>query len=384
MTIVLLILFYFIVPALIIHYAGKYLLLKKAGSVLLAYIIGLIVGNTGIIPYSPETESFQKLLMGASMAFALPMLLISLNLSNMKNLAKNTFISLFTGVFSVIVVVVIAHFIFKNFIPDEWKVSGMLVGVYTGGTPNLGSIQAALNVDPDTYIFTHSSDLIISAAYLLFLMTIGKKVFSRFLPYNYYYGGRFNTDEVVFSNFEDYSDFFKKHNFLPTLASLGVTAVIVIIGLAISEVVPKELSDPAAILIITTLGIAASFIPDLRRGPKNFETGMYFIIVFSLIVSSMADFSRFSQEALPIFFNVAFVIVFSLLLHSALARLFKIDSDTVIITSTALICSPPFVPLIAGSLNNRRIIVSGLTVGLIGYAIGNYLGMFVAYYLRFL
>ena len=120
MTIVLLILFYFIVPALIIHYAGKYLLLKKAGSVLLAYIIGLIVGNTGIIPYSPETESFQKLLMGASMAFALPMLLISLNLSNMKNLAKNTFISLFTGVFSVIVVVVIAHFIFKNFIPDEW------------------------------------------------------------------------------------------------------------------------------------------------------------------------------------------------------------------------------------------------------------------------
>jgi uncharacterized membrane protein len=81
---------------------------------------------------------------------------------------------------------------------------------------------------------------------------------------------------------------------------------------------------------------------------------------------------------------VAFVIVFSLLLHSLLARLFKIDADTVIITSTALICSPPFVPLIAGSLNNRRIIVSGLTVGLIGYAIGNYLGMFVAYYLRFL
>lgn len=388
MTSIILILFYFITPALIIHFAGRYLLLKKAGTVLMAYVIGLFIGNIGIIPHGTEeiqktVEALQNQLLGVTMAIALPLLLMSLNLSSWKNLAKKTFVSLITGMAAVIFVVIIAHLIFKNFIPNEWKVSGMLIGVYTGGTPNLASIQAALNVDADTYILTHSSDLVVSAVYLLFLMTIGQKVFRKLLPFNYFFGGSFDQKETVFSNFEDYSDFFKKHNLIPTLIGIGASVVILAIAGGISILSPKELQDVAAILIITTLGIASSFIPDLRRGPKNFETGMYFIIVFSLVVSSMADFSKFSAEALPIFLNVLFVIVFSLFIHSLLARIFKIDADTVIITSTALICSPPFVPLIAGSLNNRQIIVSGLTVGLVGYAVGNYLGISMAYFFRF-
>ena len=110
---------------------------------------------------------------------------------------------------------------------------------------------------------------------------------------------------------------------------------------------------------------------------------MYFILVFSLVVSSQADFSKFTSEALPIFLNVSFVILFVMLMHTAFAKFFKLDADTVMITSTALICSPPFVPLIAGTINNRQIIVSGLTVGLVGYAIGNYLGIMIGYSLRF-
>lgn len=381
MTSALLILFYFLTPALLIHFAGKYLLLKKAGTVLMAYVLGLIVGNIGIIPES--AYDLQDTLLSITMPLALPLLLMTLNLSNWEHLAKKTFFALATGVASVIIVVVIAHVIFMHFNPDQWKISGMLIGVYTGGTPNLASIKTALNVDSNSYILTHTSDLVISAIYLMFLMTIGKKFFKKLLPFGYHYKGRFSNDDTIYSNFEDYSEFFKKHNLIPTLLALGVSVIILAIAGGISYLSPDNLKLVAAILIITTLGIAASFVPELRRGPRNFETGMYFILVFSLVVASMADFSKFSAEALPIFLNVTFVIIFALLLHALLARIFKIDADTVIITSTALICSPPFVPLIAGSLNNRQIIVSGLTVGLVGYAIGNYLGIVIAYSLRF-
>jgi uncharacterized membrane protein len=72
------------------------------------------------------------------------------------------------------------------------------------------------------------------------------------------------------------------------------------------------------------------------------------------------------------------VITVTFLIHALLAKIFKVDADTLIITSTALICSPAFVPMMAGSLNNRSIILGGLTVGIIGYAIGNYLGIFTA------
>jgi uncharacterized membrane protein len=74
----------------------------------------------------------------------------------------------------------------------------------------------------------------------------------------------------------------------------------------------------------------------------------------------------------------------SLALHMLFSRLFKVDTDTMMVTSTALICSPPFVPVIAGAIKNREVVVSGLTVGIIGYAVGNYLGFLVAQVLKVL
>jgi uncharacterized membrane protein len=151
-----------------------------------------------------------------------------------------------------------------------------------------------------------------------------------------------------------------------------------IIGFSVTLVVPAQYKTMAAILTITSLGIVSSFITVLRRSPKSFELGMYFILVFSLVVASMADLKKFSMEAMPVFLYISYTITLSLLLHLLLSRLFKIDADTMIITSTALICSPPFVPVIAGALNNRSIIISGLTIGIVGYAVGNYLGIFTA------
>lgn len=69
-------------------------------------------------------------------------------------------------------------------------------------------------------------------------------------------------------------------------------------------------------------------------------------------------------------------------LHAIFYKSFKIDTDTFLITSTAAICSPPFVPIVAMALKTREILLSGLTTGLIGYAIGNYLGISLAYVFR--
>ena len=66
------------------------------------------------------------------------------------------------------------------------------------------------------------------------------------------------------------------------------------------------------------------------------------------------------------------------LTNTILCKIYKVDADTHMVTSTALICSPPFVPMVAGALNNKEVVVSGLTVGIVGYAAGNYLGVIVS------
>jgi uncharacterized membrane protein len=60
----------------------------------------------------------------------------------------------------------------------------------------------------------------------------------------------------------------------------------------------------------------------------------------------------------------------------------KIDCDTAIIVSAATIFSPPFIAVVAEGIGNRRVIISGMTAGIAGYAVGNPIGIALAHALR--
>jgi uncharacterized membrane protein len=97
-----------------------------------------------------------------------------------------------------------------------------------------------------------------------------------------------------------------------------------------------------------------------------------------MVIASMTDFSNLNlQDGLN---QLAFMIVavfLSLILHAIICRLLKVDADSMIISSVAFINSPPFVPMAAAAMNNKKIIVTGLSAGIIGYAVGNHLGVLI-------
>lgn len=420
-TTISLVLFYLLAPLLINYLCYKYSFFQKLGAVVVAYVFGLLVGNSGLLPEASTTmvelvankniiltnkyiqELFaagiitaddihyfeiyhiQDLITTLTIAIALPLLLFPLNVRSWFKVAGKTFLSLFLGLVSVIIPIIIGFFLFKNQIADAWKVGGMMTGVYSGGTPNLASLQKALDVDNLTYILTHTYDLVIGALFLFFVMTIAQRVLLKFLPA--YKQPEMEMADAEFDpaslNKKGFFDPLRKKYFLPNLAAFGVALIIVGVSAGLGEFVGKEYQMMVIILGITTLSILASLIPKLHRIEKTFDYGMYFILIFSLVVASMADLRYFSMSHIQIFYWVALVYIGSLVIHVALAALFKIDADNVIIVSTALSCSPPFVPVVAGALKNKEIILSGLTVGIIGYAIGNYLGVIMAQILSF-
>ncbi len=416
MIIPALLIFYLATPLAVLYVCHRYELASKIGSVIIAYALGLILGNIGLLPSMgpvlneyllnhPQAtaqevkELFQAggisnkdwlayriynlrdLVMTVTILLAIPLMLFSTNIKQWKNIAGKSLASLIIGMFSVVVVVIAGYFIFHGAgMKDLWKVSGMLIGVYTGGTPNLASIKMMLDVDAETYILTHTYDLVIGVVYLGFLITIGQRVFHKFLrPFPKNLITPINT---TIQEKEPFLSILKKERLLPLLKALGIAAVILVAGVGVSEMVPGNMVMISVILTITTLGIASSLIPSVNRIESTFQAGMYLILVFSLVVASMADVRNFAGLTPGLFGYVTLAVFGSLFLHVLLSRLFKIDADTTIITSTAFICSPPFVPVVAGALKNKDIIISGLTVGIIGYAIGNYLGVTIALLLR--
>jgi uncharacterized membrane protein len=373
------ILFFVFFPIVIMELCYRFKILDKLGSILIAYVFGLVIGNIGVLP--KVFDSTQELLTTLSIPLALPLLLFSLDIKNWMNIAGKSLLSMLLAFVALVIVVVSGFYIFNPQDPNFWKISGMLVGVYTGGTPNLASLQLALEVDPSTYVMTHTFDMLLSAIFLLFLISVGKVAFSYILP-KFNSHTKSSSESLEENPSVPFYRIVEKSDFKTLLLSFGAAVLILAIGGGLSEIVPKNISMLVAILSITTLGIAASFIKKLKESKHSFDLGMYFILVFSLVVASMADISSFTTFSTHLFYYISFAVFGTLILHVLLSALFKIDRDTVIITSTAFICSPPFVPMIAGVLKNKQIIISGLTIGIIGYAVGNYLGISIAYFLK--
>ena len=378
--IVLLILF-IVTPIVVIYLEGRYSILKKIGAVLICYAIGLVLGNMGILPEG--SMKYQTMITNISIPLALPLILFSMDVKKWVRNAGSALWSLAIGLFSVLVMIFIGYWIFRGSISEIWKVAGMLVGIYTGGTPNMAAMKTALDVSQELYILTHTYELSLGAIYLVFILSIGQRVFLTFLPaYKPLNGGSTNGEVNLEEEFESYIGFFQKKTFVPLLGAFGLSVLILGVSYGLSLLLPNQYSTAAIILFITTFGIAASFVPKIKSIKKTFQLGMYLILIFCLAVSSMADISKLADISFSLFYYVGLAMFGSHILHAIIAKIFKIDADTVIISGSALICSPPFVPVVAGALKNREVILTGLVVGIAGYAIGNYLGVLVAFMLK--
>ena len=372
-------LFYFLTPCLIIYLCRRFTFLNKIGEVLLLYIVGILVSNLVIFPLGigDSLHGIQDALTSMTILLAFPMILFGSDFKNWK--FKETVIALCIGLLSVVIVDIIGFYIFNDNQNGFEKIAGLLVGVYTGGTPNLASLKIALDVEPETYIFVHTFDMIISFVYLVFLMSCGIRFFRIILSRDVTHYTNENKQDVIGASEAD-----NKKHFPKTLASLGLSILIIGIGMGMSLLVSGKVDDMLVlILTMTTLSIAASFLPFVKKMEKSYDLGMYFVLVFSLVVASMVDVTSIDYRAgANIIAYITFVIFASLMLSIIFSKIFKVDADTMVITSVALINSPLFVPMIAESMKNKKVIITGVAVGVIGYAVGNYLGIIVSQILK--
>jgi len=65
---------------------------------------------------------------------------------------------------------------------EGWKMAGMLIGVYTGGTLNLAAIGNGLEISSSNYIAVHASDVLVSGILFLLILSVIPRILKRILP----------------------------------------------------------------------------------------------------------------------------------------------------------------------------------------------------------
>ncbi|HNX22091.1 MAG TPA: DUF819 family protein, partial [Bacteroidales bacterium] len=140
-----------------------------------------------------------------------------------------------------------------------------------------------------------------------------------------------------------------------------------------------KLNELAIILTITTLAIAASFSKRIRNLPKTFELGMFFILLFCVSAASKFDITKIDSSVLNILYFILTFTLMTITLHVILCRIFKVTGDLYVVAEIGLFCSPPFIPPVVSAMNNRKVLISGVAIGLAGYAVGTYIGVALYY-----
>ncbi|MBR2747142.1 MAG: DUF819 family protein [Bacteroidales bacterium] len=382
---VLVVLFYLLVPAGVVWLCRRFSAIGKVGAILVLYFLGIILANLFVFPFegfAGKLYPLQDALTSVTIPLALPLILFACDFREWP--VKKALGSLLIGLISVMAVATAGYFLFRAHLGEQApSIAGMIVGVYTGGTPNLAAIKMMLGVDEGTYVLMNSFDMLVSFIFLVFLMAVGIRLFRKILPVDSVPEPDKGLPQVgrklAQSEADMYREIFTRRHFLPTLKALGLSILITGVGLGLSLLLTDGINMIVLILTLTTLAIAASFLPAVKKWEKSYDAGMYLVLIFSLVVASMVDIRSLNfREGLWLLAYIAFAIFGSLTLQVLLGRIFKVDADTTVITSVAMINSPLFVPMIADSMKNRRVILTGISIGIIGYAVGNYLGVLLA------
>ena len=171
-------LLYLALPLLAITLARRIKALGWLSPVLLAYLFGMVLGNLPGLGVDAEiADTFTQ----AAVPLAIPLLLFSTDFVGWVRYARSAVLSFTIACLSVGVMAYAGGLLFASATDETWKIAGMLVGVYTGGTPNLLSIGLALDVRQETYILLNAADVVVSGVYLLFLFSIAKSFLGKWL-----------------------------------------------------------------------------------------------------------------------------------------------------------------------------------------------------------
>ncbi len=352
------------------------------------YFIGAIMANIGILPsMGPEAQSLlkmQDLFTNVTIPLAIPLMLFCFTYK--KSETRDQLLAMITGLAAVIIAVVAGYPIFGPHIPDGPRVAGMYTACLTGGTVNMAAVSKSLG-SPDTqYALLNTYDMIVSFTYLVFIMAFGIRLARKFLPVktlNLSNDENSIKEELKKAEENPYKGLLTtKKGWHDLLILLGVTLLVVGasagIGIALSKLIPGGSFMMFFILAITSISIAVSFIKPIHDLDYGNAIGMYLIYIFSIVVASMANVRALDfTGALWIIGFLFFMEIVSLTLQLLSAKIFKVDADTAVIASVTYINSPPFVPMIAASMKNSRVLMPGLSIGIIGYAVGNYLGVLI-------
>ncbi|MEM0993679.1 MAG: DUF819 family protein [Bacteroidota bacterium] len=356
-------------PALSIWLVQRLRIGSWLSPVVLCYGIGITMANVGNFPIQTDISTqFSEV----TILFAIPLLLYATDIPAWLKYARTTLLSFALCVLAAIIASVGMALVYQSYFEQTPRYAGMMLGLFTGGAPNMQAVGMMLEAKSEDFVLLNAADIFIGGCYLLFLTSVAHRFFGRFLP-NFQAEQYHSTEEIAE----------RKPSLVSYLSAFVLTILVVAAAVGLTLLLTGALNSVVLIiLLLTTFAIGLSFVPKIRQLGGSFQLGEYFLLMFCVAIGLLADFTSIWEKGGMVILYMASVWLSIAFLHTLGAYFFRIDRDTLMVTATACIYGPVFVGQVASAIGNRTLVFSGIATGLVGYALGNYLGLGLAYLLE--
>jgi uncharacterized membrane protein len=365
-----------LVPVLFINLERwtKWKLFDYLPPVIWIFAFPILLSSLRVIPTSSPTYTNFK-------AFAVPMfiilMLLDVDLRSTMKVAVRAVGVLVAGAFGVVIGGMVAFFMLKGYLdPEAWRGFGALAGSWIGGTGNLAAVSEAVDTPPTMMGLVVVADTFIFILYfpVLFAAKRWAKGFARFTRVTEEEADR--LDRAIGEIEEKPSTV----NFRDVLTLFGVGFLLIWIIGNIAEALPekKGVFEAATwkILILTTVALILASTP-LRKIHGTHALSMALVYVYLSMIGAQADI-REAADA-PFFMLAGLVcIILHMVVVIIASRVFRIDVHLAAIASVACVGGAASAPVVA-SYHRRELVPVAILLALVGYALGNYLGIAAAY-----
>ncbi len=377
--------------AVSIYLEQRYNWAAKISGAIIGLLGALILANLKIIP----TESpVYDAVWGYIVPLAVPLLLFKADLRKIWKESGRTFLAFNIGAVGTLLGAIIASFLLAKFIPETNKAAAMMTGSYIGGGINFVAMSDAFQATKNQVNALIVADNLNMAIYFMVLMIIPATAFFR-KHYGHPYEDKVELADKssvgVAGQTKAGSYWGKKEISLLDMAkALGTTFVIVFVSTEISKAI-NATAAPALIkgifgskyLILTTITcILATAFPKFFgeiRGAQ--EIGTFMIYIFFVVIGAPADLKVILLQS-PILLVFCLIIVcVNMAVVFGFGKLFKLNVEELCIASNANVGGPTTAAAMAIAKGWEDLVLPAMLVGVYGYVVGNYIGLFVGTWL---
>ena len=348
----------------------------KISGAIITITIGAVFTTMNLIPSASDTSiavPAYNFVYGYIIPFSIPLLLFSTNLKKIIKESGKLLLLFVIGSIGVCVGAVIGH-ILLNLGPEGYKLAGVFIGTYTGGSVNFMSVAASFDFVSDPLFATAVVvDNTFTNLYFLLIFSI---------PTISWIAGKFSTkpEGTLHNMNEDTVSASSTTVIVDIISVILISAFCCAVGFGIgpwlSNLIGTEISlEILVITLVATLLVNIFPIYFEKLDHIAFPFGMALMFIFLATIGAACDLVALVQSSITVILLATIILIVHLVIILIAGKIMKMDIYEIVIASFANIGGPSISAPAAASYGRKDLVTPAILIAILGYVIGTILGV---------